>query len=43
MKTDMYLPCMLQDKVRLENMLKMAPSNIQTFLHESLQIGKDSW
>jgi hypothetical protein len=43
MKIDMYLPCMLQNKVCLENMLKMAPSNIQVLLYASLQIGEDIW
>jgi hypothetical protein len=42
MKIDMYLPCMLQNKVCLEDMLKMAPSSIQAPFYASLQIGKDT-
>jgi hypothetical protein len=34
---------MLQNKVCLDNMLKMAPSIIQTLLYASLQIGEDVW
>jgi hypothetical protein len=41
MKIDMYLPCMLQNKVCLEHMLKMAPSSIQAPLYASLQIGEE--
>jgi hypothetical protein len=43
MKIDTYLPCMLQNKIFLEHMLKMAPSSIQALLHASLQIGEDIW
>jgi hypothetical protein len=43
MKIDMYLPRMLQNKVCLEHMQKMAPSNNQALLYASLQIGKDIW
>jgi hypothetical protein len=39
----MYLPCMLQNKVCLEHMLKMAPSSIKALLYGSLQIGEDIW
>jgi hypothetical protein len=37
----MYLPCMMQNKVCLEDMLKMASSSIQALLYASLQIGED--
>jgi hypothetical protein len=38
MKIDMYSPCMLQNKVCLEHMLKLASSSIQAPLYASLQI-----
>jgi hypothetical protein len=38
MKIDMYLPCMLQNKVCLEHMLNMAPSSIQAPLYASIQM-----
>jgi hypothetical protein len=41
MKIDMYLPCMLQNKVCLEHMLKMAPSSLQALLYASQQNGED--
>jgi hypothetical protein len=43
MKIDMYLHCMLQNKVCLEHMLKMAPSSTQALLYASLQIDEDIW
>jgi hypothetical protein len=43
MQIDMYLPCMLQNKVCLEHMLKMAHFSIQALLCASLQIGEDIW
>jgi hypothetical protein len=39
----MYLPCMLQNKVLLEHMLKMAPYSIQALLYASPQFGEDIW
>jgi hypothetical protein len=39
----MYLPFMLQNKVCLEHMLKMAPPTIQALLYARLQIGVDIW
>jgi hypothetical protein len=39
----MYLPCMLQNKVCLEHMMKMAPSDFQALLYASLQIGENIW
>jgi hypothetical protein len=41
MKSAMYLPFMLQNKVCLEHMLKMTPFSIQALLYPSLQIGED--
>jgi hypothetical protein len=43
MKTDMCLPCMLQNKDCLEHVLKMAPFNIQALLYASLQVREDIW
>jgi hypothetical protein len=43
MEIDMCLPCMLENKVCLEHMLKMTPSNIQALLYASLQIDEDIW
>jgi hypothetical protein len=43
MKIDMYLPCMLQNKVYLQHMLKMAPSSTQALLYASLKIYEDIW
>jgi hypothetical protein len=42
MKIDMYLPCVLQNKVCLEHMLKVAPSSVQAPLYASLQLGEDT-
>jgi hypothetical protein len=42
MEIDIFLPCMLQNKVCLEHMLKMAHSSIQAPLYASLQIGEDT-
>jgi hypothetical protein len=35
--------CMLQNKVCLEHMLKMAPFSTQALLYTSLQIGENIW
>jgi hypothetical protein len=34
---------MLQNKVYLERMLKIAPASIEAILYASLQIGEDIW
>jgi hypothetical protein len=43
MKIDMYLPYVLRNKVCLEHMLEMAPSDIQALWYASLQIDEDIW
>jgi hypothetical protein len=43
MKIGMYSPCMLQNKVCLESMLKMTLSSIQALMYASPQIGGDIW
>jgi hypothetical protein len=43
MKIDVSLPCMFQNKVCLDHMLKMVPSSIQALLYVNLQIGEDIW
>jgi hypothetical protein len=43
MKINMYLPCMLQNKACLENVIKIALSSIQALMCASLQVGEGIW